>query len=46
MSVTRKQKSEAKKSRETDIVSDLENRNIKIGSSRFGRGESDFDRQA
>ena len=40
MPTTRKQKSKAWKSRETDMLSNIENMDLKLGSNHFKRKES------
>ena len=42
MPTTRKQKSKARKSREADMLSDIENLDILLGSNQLKREESDF----
>ena len=42
MPTTRKQKSRARKSREADMPSDIENLDIMLGSNRLEREESEF----
>ena len=42
MPTIRKQKSKARKSREADILSDIENLDIVLGGNRVEREESEF----
>ena len=42
MPTTRKQESKARKSRETDMLSDTENMDIMLGSNHFEREENEL----